>query len=49
MEYMKMSAALQKLTSNAEMGELFKVIGFSRGLQGHTAPGFAGRDRSGEL
>lgn len=48
-EYIKMSAALQKLTSNAEMGELFKVIGFSRGLQGHTAPGFAGRDRSGEL
>ncbi|MFC7420987.1 class I SAM-dependent methyltransferase [Iodobacter arcticus] len=48
-EYLRMSTALQKLTSNAEMGELFKVIAFSKELQGKTVPGLGGRDRSGEL
>ena len=41
--------ALQKLLGHAEMGELFKVIAFSRGLEGATAPGLRGQDRSGEL
>lgn len=48
-EYLRTAAALQKLLGQAEMGELFKVIAFSRGLSGPTAPGFRGQDRSGEL
>ncbi|WP_410500063.1 class I SAM-dependent methyltransferase [Chitinibacter sp. S2-10] len=48
-EYLRTAAALQKLLGQAEMGELFKAIAFSRGLQGSTAPGFRGQDRSGEL
>jgi SAM-dependent MidA family methyltransferase len=48
-EYLRTAAALQKLLGHAEMGELFKVIAFSRGLEGATAPGFRGQDRSGEL
>lgn len=42
--------AVQKLLSPAEMGELFKVIAFSRGLAGQTLlPGFRSADRSGAL
>ncbi|QZA77915.1 SAM-dependent methyltransferase [Deefgea tanakiae] len=48
-DYMKTAAAIQKLTTSAEMGEIFKVIAFSKGLTGDTAPGLRGRDRSGEL
>ncbi len=48
-DYMKSVAAIQKLTTHAEMGEIFKVIAFSKGLTGDTAPGLRGRDRSGEL
>jgi SAM-dependent MidA family methyltransferase len=48
-DYMKTSAAIQKLTTSAEMGEIFKAIAFSKGLTGDTAPGLRGRDRSGEL
>ncbi len=48
-DYMKTAAAIQKLTTSAEMGEIFKVIAFSKGLEGDTAPGLRGRDRSGEL
>ena len=33
-DYLPLSAQLQKLTSPAEMGELFKVIAFGRGLSG---------------
>ena len=47
--YMKNAAAIQKLTTHAEMGEIFKVIAFSKALTGDTAPGLRGRDRSGEL
>ena len=32
-DYMKQAAAAQKLLSPAEMGELFKVIGFSKGFE----------------
>jgi SAM-dependent MidA family methyltransferase len=32
-DYMKQTAAAQKLLSPAEMGELFKVIGFSKGFE----------------
>ena len=48
-DYMKTAAAIQKLTTSAEMGEIFKAIAFSKGLTGDTAPGLRGRDRSGEL
>ncbi|MBE9607860.1 class I SAM-dependent methyltransferase [Chitinilyticum piscinae] len=42
--------AVQKLLSPAEMGELFKVIAFSRGLSGNSLlPGFRSADRSGAL
>ncbi|CAH2807314.1 MAG: SAM-dependent methyltransferase, MidA [uncultured Caballeronia sp.] len=40
--------AVQKLLSEAEMGELFKVIAFSRGIAG-TLDAFAGGDRSHTL
>jgi SAM-dependent MidA family methyltransferase len=40
--------AVQKLLSEAEMGELFKVIGFGRGLDG-TLPAFEHGDRSASL
>lgn len=48
LEYAKAVAPLQKLLSEAEMGELFKVIGFSKQVD---APwlGFARGDRSGSL
>jgi SAM-dependent MidA family methyltransferase len=40
--------AVQKLLSEAEMGELFKVIAFSRGIDG-TLDAFASGDRSHTL
>jgi len=40
--------AVQKLLSEAEMGELFKVIAFSRGIEG-TLDAFASGDRSHTL
>ncbi len=40
--------AVQKLLSEAEMGELFKVIAFSRGI-GRTLDAFARGDRSHTL
>jgi SAM-dependent MidA family methyltransferase len=33
LDYMPLSAQLQKLTSPAEMGELFKVIAFGKGME----------------
>ncbi|GAB3263029.1 SAM-dependent methyltransferase [Chitinimonas naiadis] len=48
--YFKAAAAVQKLLSPAEMGELFKVIGFSKGLAlPALLPGFRRDDRSGGL
>ena len=49
-DYLRQAAYAQKLLSPAEMGELFKVIGFSRNLP-LTAllPGFGREDRSGGL
>ncbi|MBV1775455.1 SAM-dependent methyltransferase [Burkholderiaceae bacterium DAT-1] len=49
-DYFRESAAVQKLLSPAEMGELFKVIGFSKNLalEG-LLPGFRRDDRSGGL
>ncbi len=42
-------ANAQKLLMEHEMGELFKVIGFARGLPGFAAIGFAAGDRSHTL
>ncbi|MDO9025693.1 MAG: SAM-dependent methyltransferase [Zwartia sp.] len=42
------NAAVQKLISEAEMGELFKVIALGRGVTGPLS-GFARSDRSGQL
>ena len=42
-------ANAQKLLMEHEMGELFKVIGFARGLPGLAAIGFAAGDRSHTL
>lgn len=44
-EYLPLSAQLQKLTSPAEMGELFKVIALGKGVNGMLR-GFAAGDRS---
>jgi SAM-dependent MidA family methyltransferase len=41
--------AIQQLVSEAEMGELFKVIAFGRGLDDSVQKGLAGRDRSAML
>jgi SAM-dependent MidA family methyltransferase len=46
--YAKAIAPLQKLLSEAEMGELFKVIGFAKGIDLEWI-GFARGDRSGSL
>ena len=47
-EYLREAAAVQKLTSPAEMGELFKVLALAR--SGNIAwPGFAVADRSRRL
>jgi SAM-dependent MidA family methyltransferase len=40
--------AVQKLLSEAEMGELFKVIAFSRGIE-ETLDAFASGDRTHTL
>ena len=47
-EYMKQSQAVQKLVSESEMGELFKVIALCSG-DITPAAGFSGRDRSASL
>jgi SAM-dependent MidA family methyltransferase len=45
--YFRQAAAVQKLLSPAEMGDLFKVIGFSKGLPAmDLLPGFRRDDRS---
>lgn len=46
--YSPMAAGVQKLMSPAEMGELFKVIGFSKGIE-ETLIGFANGDKSHTL
>jgi len=47
-DYARQSQAVQKLVSEAEMGELFKVIAFVRG-DADAGPGFIRRDRSASL
>ncbi|MGB7181592.1 MAG: SAM-dependent methyltransferase, partial [Burkholderiaceae bacterium] len=47
-DYARQSQAVQKLVSESEMGELFKVIAFASG-DISPASGFAGRDRSHSL
>ncbi|WP_432723665.1 SAM-dependent methyltransferase [Jeongeupia wiesaeckerbachi] len=48
--YLAQIAAVQKLTSPAEMGDLFKAIAFSKGLAlSALLPGFGGRDDSHKL
>ncbi|MEZ5659376.1 MAG: SAM-dependent methyltransferase [Burkholderiaceae bacterium] len=47
-EYLRQSQAVQRLVSEAEMGELFKVIAFGRGARGG-GPGFHHGDRQGAL
>jgi SAM-dependent MidA family methyltransferase len=46
--YLPAANAVQKLLSEAEMGELFKVIAFSRGIE-DTLAAFIGGDRSHSL
>ncbi|AJY11729.1 class I SAM-dependent methyltransferase [Burkholderia dolosa] len=48
MQFLPAANAVQKLISEAEMGELFKVIAFSRGIDG-TLDAFARGDRSHAL
>jgi SAM-dependent MidA family methyltransferase len=48
MHFLPAANAVQKLLSEAEMGELFKVIAFSRGIDG-TLDAFARGDRSHTL
>ena len=47
-KYLPLAAEAQKLMSPAEMGELFKVIGFASG-EGFDALGFSAGDRSHTL
>ncbi len=47
-EYVPMTAAVQKLLSPAEMGELFKVIAFSKAFDEHLM-GFSSGDKSHTL
>lgn len=47
-EYLRATAQVQKLLSPSEMGELFKVIGFTRRLDSRL-PGFGSGDRSHTL
>ncbi|MGB7989247.1 MAG: SAM-dependent methyltransferase [Candidatus Methylophosphatis roskildensis] len=47
-DYLRAAAQVQKLLSPTEMGELFKVIGFTRELDA-MLPGFASGDRSHTL
>lgn len=44
-DYLRAASSVQKMLSPSEMGELFKVIAFSRGIDA-TLPGFATGDRS---
>ena len=49
-DWTRTAHAVQRLLSEAEMGELFKAIAFGRGLQGEPwLPGFSVGDRSGRL
>ena len=49
-DWTRTAHVVQRLLSEAEMGELFKVIAFGRGLQGEPwLPGFSVGDRSGRL
>ena len=49
-EWAQTAQAVQRLLSEAEMGELFKVIAFGRGLAGEPwLPGFGDGDRSDRL
>ena len=45
-EYARQSQAVQKLVSESEMGELFKVIAVARGIE-DPGPGFRSGDREG--
>jgi SAM-dependent MidA family methyltransferase len=45
----KLNQGVQRLVSEAEMGELFKVVAFGRGLTADTAIGFSAGDRSHSL
>ena len=47
-KYPQLAAGVQKLLSPAEMGDLFKVIAFSRGIK-ETLSGFANGDKSHTL
>ena len=47
-DYLPRAAPVQKLLSPAEMGELFKVIALSRGIESPLL-GFSAGDRSGRL
>lgn len=47
-DYLRTAAAVQKLLQPSEMGELFKVIAFGRGMDGGV-PGFERGDRCGAL
>ena len=47
-DYLRAASQVQKLLSPSEMGELFKVIGFTREIDA-VLPGFAGGDRSHTL
>jgi len=47
-DYLRAVAQVQKLLSPSEMGELFKVIGFTRDLDA-MLPGFRTGDRSHTL
>jgi SAM-dependent MidA family methyltransferase len=47
-DYNRQSQAVQKLVSETEMGELFKVIALASG-DIHPGAGFSGRDRSSKL
>jgi SAM-dependent MidA family methyltransferase len=49
LERARQAQALQQLVSEAEMGELFKVIAFGRAMEGDPPIGFSARDRSATL
>ena len=46
--YLREASSVQKLLSPSEMGELFKVIAFSKGI-GELLPGFGRADRTHTL
>ena len=48
LDYLRAAAQVQKLLSPSEMGELFKVMGFTRELDAEL-PGFSHSDRSHTL